>query len=206
MTLREKQAEMTRRLIKQAALDLFCAKGIAGTDMALIAGEAGIARRTLYHHYKDKEALSVEIYIENLEAMFGQLLPDFDLGEPLASLERILDQYLELRQHSEALLYYDAIFNLYYSNLSKNPADLPEFQRIVEEGYNRGLRQPAVPVTGEVKASWLDKLFRSTHLLFCYLQKAVIITHQRGGPATDAELEEDRRFKEFIMNGLRNQE
>ncbi len=206
MTLRNKQVEITRRIIKQAALELFCAKGIANTDMALIAEKAGVARRTLYHHYKDKEALSVEIYIENLEKMFGQLLPDFDLEQPLTSLEKILDQYLELRLHSEALLYYDAVFNLYYSTLSKNPAELPDYQRIMEEGYNRGLRQMSVPLSEDVKADWLDKLFRSTHLMFCYLQKAVIISHQKGGTITETELEEDRQFKAFIMSGLRSQE
>lgn len=72
MNLREKQMQMTREIIKDRALSLFCAQGIERTDMAQIAEQAGISRRTLYHHYKDKEELAAQIYVLNLERMFGQ--------------------------------------------------------------------------------------------------------------------------------------
>lgn len=82
MKLREKQMQMTREMIKDTALNLFCAQGIERTDMAQIAEEAGVSRRTLYHHYKDKEELAAQIYVENLERMFGQLLFDFRFEQP----------------------------------------------------------------------------------------------------------------------------
>lgn len=66
MNLREKQMQMTREIIKDTALSLFCAQGIERTDMAQIAEQAGISRRTLYHHYKDKEELAAQIYALNL--------------------------------------------------------------------------------------------------------------------------------------------
>ncbi|GGD77048.1 TetR/AcrR family transcriptional regulator [Paenibacillus nasutitermitis] len=204
MKLREKQTRMTREMIKKAALGLFCVNGIEYTDMAQIAEKAEIARRTLYHHYKDKEELAAEIYMENLNAMFGQLLSDFDLERPLQSLEIILDKYLMLRQHSESLLYYDAIFNVYYSTLSKNPADLPAYRQTMEEWYGK-LIQPeseSDAFNSEERLKWLERLFMSTHLLFSYLQKAVIITHQKGGLLTEADLEEDRKFKHFILRAV----
>jgi len=202
MKLREKQTRMTREMIKKAALGLFCEKGIENTDMAQIAEKAEIARRTLYHHYKDKEELAAEIYMENLNVMFGQLLPDFDFERPLQSLETILDKYLMLRQHSESLLYYDAIFNVYYSTLSKNPADLPAYRQTMEAWYAK-LTQPELGVfDSEERIKWLERLFMSTHLLFSYLQKAVIITHQKGGIPTEADLEEDRKFKRFILRAV----
>jgi len=203
MKLREKQTRMTREIIKRTALELFCVKGIENTDMSLIAETADVARRTLYHHYKDKEELAIEIYIENLNTMFGQLLLEFNFERPQQSLEAILDRYLMLREHSESLLYYDAIFNTYYSTLSKNPAELPKYRRIMEDWYGKVMQLEPISITSDEQAKWLDMLFISTHLYFSYLQKAVIIAHQRGGLVTEADKEADQKFKKFILNSLK---
>lgn len=153
MNLREKQMQMTREIIKDTALSLFCAQGIERTDMAQIAEQAGISRRTLYHHYKDKEELAAQIYALNLERMFGQLLFDFDFEHPVQSLENILDKYLALRDHQEALIYYDAIFGVYYSTLSKNPAELPDFKQAMEGWYSRLILLETISVAPEEKIS-----------------------------------------------------
>lgn len=149
MNLREKQMQMTKELIKEAALGLFCTQGIERTDMAQIAGQAGVSRRTLYLHYKDKEDLAAKLYVDNLERMFGRLLFDFDFAQPVQSLEKILDQYLALKDHHEALIYYDAIFGVYYSTLSKNPAELPDFKRAMEVWYSRYINLETVAVAPE---------------------------------------------------------
>lgn len=203
MKLREKQTRMTREIIKLSALELFCDKGIENTDMSLIAEKADVARRTLYHHYKDKEELAIEIYMENLNRMFGQLLPDFNFERPYPSLEAILDKYLMLREHSDSLLYYDAIFNTYYSTLSKNPADLPDYRRIMEEWYGKIVQIETVSMASGERGKWLDMLFMSTHLFFSYLQKAVIITHQKGGLVTEDDREADQKFKNFILSSVK---
>ncbi|WP_313641630.1 TetR/AcrR family transcriptional regulator [Paenibacillus sp.] len=204
MNLREKQMQMTREIIKDTALSLFCAQGIERTDMAQIAEQAGVSRRTLYHHYKDKEELAAQIYVENLERMFGQLLFDFDFEQPVQSLENILDKYLALRDHQESLIYYDAIFGVYYSTLSKNPAELSDFKKALEGWYSRLILLETIAVAPEEKNKWLDILQKSTHLYFMYLQKAVIITHQRGGVVTEEDRATDRQFKDFIMHGVRH--
>ncbi|WP_238654792.1 TetR/AcrR family transcriptional regulator [Paenibacillus piscarius] len=203
MNLREKQKQLTGEIIREAALELFCSQGIERTDMAQIAEKAGVSRRTLYLHYKDKEELAARLYVENLERMFGQLLFDFDFGQPVESLERILDQYLALREQEEALIYYDAIFGVYYSTLAKNPAELPDFKHAMEVWYSRFLSLETLTVAPDDKKKWLDILHKSTHLYFMYLQKAVILTHQRGGVVTEEERAADRQFKEFILAGVR---
>ncbi|GAE05305.1 hypothetical protein JCM10914_1401 [Paenibacillus sp. JCM 10914] len=195
---------MTREAIKQAALELFCRHGIEQTDMAEIAGAAGVARRTLYYHYKDKEALAAEIYIENLSVMFGELASSFRFEQPLESLDTILNRYLLLRQQSESLLYYDAIFNVYFSTLSKNPADLPEYKQLTNAAYSKLMQLSQDDISSEVQAIWLEKLYHSTHLLFTYLQKAVIVSRQCGAAPTEADYETDRRFKDFIMVAVSN--
>ncbi|WP_342477386.1 TetR family transcriptional regulator [Paenibacillus sp. FSL H7-0350] len=203
MNLREKQMQMTKGLIKEAALGLFCAQGIERTDMTRIAGQAGVSRRTLYLHYKDKEDLAAELYVDNLERMFGRLLFDFDFALPVPSLEKILDQYLALREHEEALIYYDAIFGVYYSTLSKDPAELPDFKRAMEVWYSRYINLETAAAAPEYQKKWLDLLQKSTHLYFMYLQKAVILSHQRGGAVTEEDRAADRQFKDFIMAGVR---
>lgn len=206
MKLRDKQMQMTRAMIKAAALTLFCAQGIERTDMAQIAEEAGVSRRTLYYHYKDKEELAAVLYVENLEAMFGQLLFNFDFEQPEQSLERILDQYLTLREEQEALIYYDAIFGVYYSTLAKNPAELPDFQKAMQGWYTRIIQLEAVQLAPGFKRKWMDILLKSTHLYFMYLQKAVILTRQRGGKITEEDRASDRQFKAFILHGIRHAE
>ncbi|WP_340022431.1 helix-turn-helix domain-containing protein [Paenibacillus sp. FSL K6-1096] len=203
MNLREKQKQMTGQIIREAALELFCSQGIERTEMAQIAEKAGVSRRTLYLHYNDKEELAARLYVENLERMFGQLLFDFDFSQPVQSLERILEQYLALREQEEALIYYDAIFGVYYSTLAKNPAELPDFKQAMEVWYSRFLSLEMLSVPLDDQKKWLDTLHKSTHLYFMYLQKAVILTRQRGGVVTEEDRAADRQFKEFILAGVR---
>src|SRR3954447_1827691 len=47
----------TRQQILRAALDSFLANGFEGTRMADVAARAGLAKGTLYLHFRDKGAL-----------------------------------------------------------------------------------------------------------------------------------------------------
>ena len=73
----------------------------------------------------------------------------------------------------------------------------------MEVWYSRLIRLETESVTLEDKKKWLDILQKSTRLYFMYLQKAVIIPHQRGGLVTEEDRAADRQFKDFIMNGVR---
>ena len=57
MTHRQRQALQTRRLISEAARDLFLERGYAATTMDAIAGEAGVAVSTVYAIFKNKRAI-----------------------------------------------------------------------------------------------------------------------------------------------------
>ncbi|MFD2876539.1 TetR/AcrR family transcriptional regulator [Paenibacillus rhizoplanae] len=203
MNLREKQQQLTRSLIKDTALELFCTQGIERTDMTQIAGQAGVSRRTLYLHYKDKEDLAAELYVDNLEQMFGQLLFDFDFAQPVQSLEKILDQYLELREHQESLIYYDALFGVYYSTLSKNPAELPDFRKAMEVWYSRYISLESASVAPEHQKVAGPSAEVHPPVFHVFTKKAVILSHQRGGAVTEEDRATDRQFKDFIMSGVR---
>ncbi len=51
----------TRERIRREAAALFRRKGFNGTSMAELAGEVGITKSSLYHHFRSKQALLSEI-------------------------------------------------------------------------------------------------------------------------------------------------
>src|SRR5262245_27246379 len=79
MTRRERQAQETRRDILDAALRLFAARGYAGTAIADIATEAGVAVPTVYASVGSKplllrrllEAIDLEAGVPELASALG---------------------------------------------------------------------------------------------------------------------------------------
>jgi AcrR family transcriptional regulator len=57
VTLRDRQAEQAKRLIIDAAMELFLEDGYVATTMDDIAESAGVARRTIYNQFGSKAAL-----------------------------------------------------------------------------------------------------------------------------------------------------
>ncbi len=62
-----------REGIERAAMELFVAKGIAGTTTREIAERAGAAEGTMYRHFKTKEDLAWEIYFSQLTSFMESL-------------------------------------------------------------------------------------------------------------------------------------
>jgi AcrR family transcriptional regulator len=60
-TRRQAQAEETRREIVDAARGLFMERGYAGTTMAAIASEAGVAAETVYAAFGNKRAILARV-------------------------------------------------------------------------------------------------------------------------------------------------
>jgi AcrR family transcriptional regulator len=81
----------TRTRIKNAALALFVAKGVAETTTRDLAREAGIAEGTLYRHYAAKEDLVHALFEEHYLA-FGQRIAAAAAGKPslAAKLDAII--------------------------------------------------------------------------------------------------------------------
>jgi len=67
--LNEKMKEERRQQILAIALHLFATKGLAATRIADIATASGISQGLLYHYYRSKE----EIYVELIKGAFERM-------------------------------------------------------------------------------------------------------------------------------------
>jgi AcrR family transcriptional regulator len=62
--LRDDHVEATRRALLAAARRRFGTLGFAGTSLDDVAAEAGVTKGALYHHFRGKEQLFLEVYDE----------------------------------------------------------------------------------------------------------------------------------------------
>lgn len=85
---RERQKAETRQAILDAARELFVAEGVEATTMRAIAGKIGYTPTAIYHHFRDKDALIVEL----CTADFGAL------GQAMYKIGRIEDPVERLRR------------------------------------------------------------------------------------------------------------
>lgn len=79
----KEEARDTRRLILDAALELFAERGFAGTSMRQIARAVGVRESALYHHFPSKVAI-FEALLEELGPGKLQRLDLLDLEGRLA--------------------------------------------------------------------------------------------------------------------------
>ena len=86
-------AELERRKTKVMAVatEMFVAQGYAATTLIDIAREAGVATRTLYQHFGDKEAIFREVIYARDTAVIDK--PKVEPGEDLRAVLRKTARY-----------------------------------------------------------------------------------------------------------------
>ena len=101
---RAEQAAQRKELILQAALNEFSEKGFSASRMDDIAKAAGVAKGTLYLHFKDKEALFSALIEKLISPMVQQIEAPLLAGESVRiHLQKILQTLLaKLSYSSEA--------------------------------------------------------------------------------------------------------
>jgi TetR/AcrR family transcriptional regulator, mexJK operon transcriptional repressor len=62
-------SELKKAAIVRAALALFLRDGFARTSVDAIAEQAGVSKRTIYNHYRDKENLFLSVVSETFDSM-----------------------------------------------------------------------------------------------------------------------------------------
>lgn len=85
--------ELERRKLRvmEVATDMFVSRGYAATTLLDIAKKAGVATRTLYQHFGDKEAIFREVIFARDAAVIAK--PEVDEGDDLRSALRKAAHY-----------------------------------------------------------------------------------------------------------------
>jgi len=78
--IQEERSQRSRAVVLDAALALFSTQGYRATSMREIAEKAGVSTGNVYHHFKDKEA----IFLELLDVYWRAIEdPDFPVNKAL---------------------------------------------------------------------------------------------------------------------------
>lgn len=92
---RAERAQARRAAILSAALDEFSARGFAAARLDDVAKRAGVAKGTIYLHFRDKEALFQEIVRAEIGPFIGLLERAPDAQVPVRALmERLMEAFV----------------------------------------------------------------------------------------------------------------
>src|SRR6266508_5818723 len=83
---RAEKSAARREAILAAALDEFAAQGFAATRLDDVARRAGVAKGTIYLHFRDKEALFQDLVRSVLSPLVGLLETIAQTDAPLRAL------------------------------------------------------------------------------------------------------------------------
>jgi TetR/AcrR family transcriptional regulator len=171
-----------REMILTRAAELFARRGYPATSMNQVAEAAGLSKATLYHYYRDKYSLLVEIaegHVSRLVAMTDEVLaregltPEARVRELVTS---ILREYAHA-QHAHRVLTDDVRF--------LEPGDcerILDMQRRVTAGFAGAIAAwcPAQQAAGLVKPVTM-LLFGMINWMFTWLKPDGGLSHEAMG-------------------------
>jgi AcrR family transcriptional regulator len=149
---RAERAAERREAIVQAAFDEFIARGFAATRLDDVARRAGVAKGTIYLHFKDKEALFEELVRTAIVPLISRLAPpEQPPGSVREALERFAFTFIQevatTRRGDLVRLIvaegprFPAIADFYYREVVSR--GLAIMRHLIELGIARGeIRQP----------------------------------------------------------------
>lgn len=126
-----------------AALRLLAERGIEATSMDAIAECSGVSKATIYNHWKDKDALLLEVLAE-LHGLHTK--PSFDSGDTRADIAAVLgykaprrraDLERRLMPHFMAYAALHPKFRGAWGNMAMEPPRR-ELSRLLAQGIARG--------------------------------------------------------------------
>ena len=86
---RDRQKAETRKAILDAARELFVVEGVDATTMRAIAAKIGYTPTAIYHHFKDKDALLVELCMADFRDLALSLYKIGRIENPVERLRRM---------------------------------------------------------------------------------------------------------------------
>jgi AcrR family transcriptional regulator len=92
---RDRERQDTRQKILDAARAMFVKKGYEAATMRAIADEVEYTPTAIYHHFRNKDALLIELSSIDFRALAQAFLRIGRVPDPLERLARICDAYVE---------------------------------------------------------------------------------------------------------------
>ena len=77
-----------RQALKTAAYDVFSKKGYKEAGISEIAKQAGVAVGSFYNYYNNKEAIFLDVYVEENDRIRQAMMDDIDWQQDLVKLVR----------------------------------------------------------------------------------------------------------------------
>ena len=191
-------AELERRKAKVMAVatELFVTHGYAGTSLIDIARGAGVATRTLYQHFGDKEALFREV-IYARDAAGAIAKPQIEEGDTLFDALMRAAQYsldVTFRPHSIGLMRLMIAESHRFPDFMKQTAMsiFGRFERNIEKIFVTLEQAGAIPPGNHARSvTMFNDLIQGSRPLMTY-------TDWRSGPPSEEEL---RERIEFFIRG-----
>jgi len=171
-----------RETILSSAAQLFALRGYSATSMKEVAEAAGVSKASLYHYYRDKYDLLVNIaegHVSRLEAVVEQVQQE-DLG-PQERLTRLIGRFVQeyaSAQDAHRVLTEDVRF----LNDADRARILSAERRVVA-----AFAEVIVALRPELGATQLDKpltmlLFGMINWMFTWLKADGRLTHEAMAP------------------------
>ncbi|MBN2106358.1 MAG: TetR/AcrR family transcriptional regulator [Deltaproteobacteria bacterium] len=187
----------SKEKIIEAAIEVFFDKGFDGASMREIAEKAGLTKPMIYYHFKNKEALYLELIEEYLE-LFCQGLESLlaEDSDPRARLSAIIDFFEQTFARGARVYniiqretignghYVDLLTEKYFIKLSQNIAGF------LQQGQQSGFIRPDLdPQLAEMSLISILLLYFSGENVF-----------QHMGRSMNTRVYERSAFKNHIFN------
>ena len=174
-TRRSEKSAVTRGAILAAALDKFAARGFAATRLDDVARRAGVAKGTIYVHFRDKESLFEELIRSSLAPVVSQIEASPAEGVPIReAAERFVELFVreiyQTRRKDVLRLVltegprFPQLAHIYYREVLKRA--LPAVRGMLQRAHERGeiesdalVRFPQLLVAPGLVAIMWDALF-----------------------------------------------
>ncbi|EJN94727.1 TetR/AcrR family transcriptional regulator [Streptococcus ratti] len=135
-----------KQALKTAACEIFSKKGYKATGISEITKKAGVAAGTFYNYYDSKEAIFLDVYIDENNRVRQAMMDEIDWeGDAVELIGQIFGQSRSLISSNKILTewYNPAIsdeLHSYYAS-EKGKSDNPFHQFLVETFTNRMLAE-----------------------------------------------------------------
>jgi AcrR family transcriptional regulator len=158
-SLRQKQKEATRRMIRRAAYDLFEEKGYEKMTMRELAARAGVGLGTIFKHFKDKPTLLVSVFEHDFHPLVEKVfasLPEKDLKAQLVYMVRHFYTYYARRPGISRILMKELYVDPNNSERINRSFqdDLEQVAALFEAAKQRGEIDPGAGIFEAVAIWW----------------------------------------------------